>query len=367
MQAKASVITVVFGVLTALMVGCSDADPKLDSPVRMEGEIFGTFYEVTIADPLTRSRAEALEAGLLEELEAVDAAMSTYRDDSELMAFNEAPVGEWQTLSEELIEVLAVSEAVAEASGGAFDVTIGELVNLWSFGPEARPREVPDKGELQARLAKIGPDKLEVDVENLRAQRLSDVFVDLSGVAKGHATDRVASYLDSQDIDHYLVNIGGELLVKGYRDESETPWRIGVEVPDGSRRVAQHVLPLHDMSVATSGGYRNYFEEDGRRYSHTIDPRDGYPIRHNLASVSVLHRSNAWADAWATALLVLGPDEAMALASEHELKVLTLERDGDGWASQASPAFVDYFGKETVVEMKVALPDDMNSDEYKES
>lgn len=366
MQTKIFAVTA-FGLLATLLVGCSDADPKLDSPVQLEGEIFGTFYEVTIADPLTRSRVEELEAGFVGELEAVDAAMSTYRDDSELVAFNEAPIGEWQTLSGELIEVLAVSQAVAEASGGAFDVTIGGLVNLWSFGPEARPREVPDKRELQVRLAKIGPDKLEVDVENHRARRLSDVFVDLSGVAKGYATDRVAAYLDTQGIDHYLVNIGGGLVVKGYRDENGTPWRIGVEVPDGGRRVAQYVLPLHDMSVATSGDYRNYFEEDGRRYSHIIDPRDGYPIRHNLVSVSVLHRSNAWADAWATALLALGPDEAMSLAREHDLKVLTLERDEDGWASQVSPAFVDYFGKKAVADMKIALPDDMNNDGNKES
>ncbi|EPC00744.1 hypothetical protein L861_13210 [Litchfieldella anticariensis FP35 = DSM 16096] len=369
MQTKIFAVTA-FGLLATLLVGCSDADPKLDSPVQLEGEIFGTFYQVTIADPLTRSRVEELEADVVGELEAVDAAMSTYRDDSELMAFNEAPVGEWQILSEELIEVLAVSEAVAEASGGAFDVTIGGLVNLWSFGPEARPREIPEQSELQARLAEIGHDKLEVDVENRRARRLSDVFVDLSGVAKGHGTDRVASYLETQGIEHYLVNIGGELAVKGYRDGDETPWRVGVEVPDGSQRVAQHVLPLHDISVATSGDYRNYFEENGKRYSHTIDPRNGYPIRHKLASVSVLHPSNAWADAWATALLVLGPESAMALAREQDLKVLTLERTDNGWASRVSPAFVDYFGEETVTEMNIALPDDnmnMNGNGYKES
>lgn len=348
-----------------LLAGCSD--PQLDAPVRLEGDIFGTFYQVTIADPLTREQAETLEQGFGEVLEEVDASMSTYREDSELMAFNEAPIGEWRRLSDELIEVLVIGQAVSSASEGAFDVTVGGLVNLWSFGPEARPREIPDAAELEARLAEVGHDKLELDEENRRARRLGDIFVDLSGVAKGYGTDRVAAYLDAQGIEHYLVNIGGELIVKGYRDGDEAPWRIGVEVPDGRRQVAQHVLPLHDISVATSGDYRNYFEEDGQRFSHTIDPRNGYPIRHSLASVTVVHESNAWADAWATALLVSGPEAAMAMARERDLGVLTLVRDGDGWNSQASPAFVDFFGEAALADSGIALPDDeMNSDRDKE-
>jgi len=181
--------------LILLMAGCSERDRPLDSPVTLQGEIFGTFYQVTIADTLTQREANALEEGVQAELEAVDAAMSTWREDSELMAFNEAPLGEWQPLSDELIEVLAIGQAVADASDGAFDMTIGGLVNLWSFGPEARPREVPSAASLSARLAETGPDSLEVDEQARRARRLRDVFVDLSGVAKGHATDRVAAYL----------------------------------------------------------------------------------------------------------------------------------------------------------------------------
>lgn len=354
--------------LLLIVTGCSESDPELDSPVRLEGETFGTFYQVSISDSLTRSQAETLEAGMKEELEEVDAAMSTYRDDSELMAFNSAPVGEWQTLSRELIEMLRISKAVAEASDGAFDITIGGLVNLWSFGPEARPREAPSSSELEVRLAQVGHDKLEVDAEGRRARRLADIFIDLSGVAKGHGTDRLAAYLDRQGIDHYLVNIGGELSVRGYRDGEDDPWRVGVEVPDTrQQQVAQHVLPLHDMSVATSGDYRNYFEQDGQRFSHTIDPRDGYPIQHDLVSVSVLHPSNAWADAWATALLVLGPQEAMRVAEEQDLKILTLVRDGDGWTSKASAGFVAYFGEETLEGIQIERPEDTERLANKES
>ncbi|MCC5902087.1 MAG: FAD:protein FMN transferase [Halomonas sp.] len=336
---------------TFMLAGCSENDRPLDAPVRFEGAIFGSFYQVTVMDPLTQGEANALEEGFLAELESVDQAMSTYRDDAELIAFNEAPLNEWQPLSNELIEVLAISRSVSEESGGAFDITVGGIVNLWSFGPEARPEEVPSDTELNERLATIGYDAIDVDTHAMQARRTRDVFADLSGVAKGHATDRVAAYLDQQGIEHYLVNLGGDLISRGYRNkETQEAWRIGIEVPHAGPQQAQHVLPLENMSVATSGDYRNYFEVDGERYSHTIDPRTGRPVTHRLASVSVFHPSNAWADAWATALTVTGSDAGMQLALEHDLNVLMLVKDDEGqWRSLAAPAFVNYFG-DTVVE-----------------
>ncbi|MFQ3788679.1 FAD:protein FMN transferase [Halomonas sp. A29] len=337
--------------LGLLLTGCSENERPLESPVRLEGGIFGSFYQVTIADSLTQGQARELEEGLLEVLEQVDAAMSIYRDDSELMAFNQAPLEEWQPLSNELIEVLAISQSVSEASGGAFDVTIGGLVNLWSFGSEARPREVPDAETLQARLDEVGPHSVEIDENGMQARRLRDVFVDLGGVAKGHATDRVAAYLDGQSIEHYLVNLGGDLATRGYRDGEGEPWRIGVEAPLDDRQEATHIVPLHDITVATSGDYRNYFEENGQRFSHTIDPRTGYPIEHHVASATVAHPSNAWADAWATAMMVMGEEQGLALAREQGLKVLLLVRENESWNSLASPAFADYLGRELSDEM----------------
>ncbi|UYF99931.1 MULTISPECIES: FAD:protein FMN transferase [unclassified Halomonas] len=333
-----------------LLAGCSESDRPLDSPVRLEGGIFGTFYQVTIADPLTQGEAQSLEEGILAELEDVDQAMSTYRDDSELIAFNDAPLDEWQPLSNELIEVMAISQSVAEASNGAFDITVGELVNLWSFGPEARPQEIPSDQELEERLARIGFDAVEVDTQKMQARRVRDVFVDLSGVAKGHATDRVAAYLDKQGIDNYLVNLGGDLIARGHRVAAEQePWRIGIEVPRDGRPQAQHIIPLETLSVATSGDYRNYFEVDGQRYAHTLDPRTGRPVTHSLASVSVFHPSNAWADAWATALLVVGEEVGMQMAVDNDLSVLMLVSGDEGqWQSVASPAFVDYFGEDLI-------------------
>ncbi|OJA06180.1 FAD:protein FMN transferase [Halomonas sp. QHL1] len=336
------------------VAGCSESDRPLEPPVRFDGNIFGTFYQVTIMDPLTQGESLELEEGFKAELESVDQAMSTYRDDAELIAFNDAPLEEWQPLSNELIEVLAISQSVAAASHGAFDITVGDLVNLWSFGPGARPEEVPADDVLAGQLAQVGFDALEVDSQNMQARRIRDVFVDLSGVAKGHGTDRVAAYLEQQGLEHYLVNIGGELIARGLRDEEEqTPWQIGIEAPEDGQQRAQHIIPLESMSVATSGDYRNYFEADGQRFSHTINPRTGRPVTHQLASVSVFHPSNAWADAWATALLVVGEQEAMQLAIENNLKVLLLVRDNEQWRSIASPEFVNYFGETLVNELGI--------------
>ena len=340
--------------LTTLLSGCGE--PLREAPITLKGQIFGTYYQVILAEPMARDRVTELEAGLLGELEAVDASMSTYREDSELSAFNRAPVGEWQALSAPLIEVLEVSRGVAEASGGAFDITVGGLVNLWSFGPEARPEEVPPEELLQARLAQIGPDKVELDAEGGRARRLSDVYVDLSAVAKGYGVDRVGDYLASQGVEDFLVDIGGELILRGHRDGEAAPWRVGVEVPDERRQVAQYVLALTDLSVATSGDYRNYFEEGGQRYSHTIDPRTGRPVEHALASVTVLSASTAKADAWATALSVLGPQASLDTAHREGLAVLTLERDGAGWRSRVSPAFAERVGDAALDTLGIPRP-----------
>ena len=345
------------------MTACSSEEERqLESPVRFEGAIFGSFYQISIADPLTQGELSDIEEGFLEELQNVDKAMSTYRDDSELVAFNQAPVGEWQSLSPATVEVMAISQSVSEDSQGALDVTVGGLVNLWSFGPEAQPEEVPDDQTLEVRLETVGSDALEFDTDDNQAQRTRDVFVDLSAVAKGYAADQVADYLGQRGFEHYLVNLGGDLVAQGYRDpEEETPWRIGIEVPEDGRQTAQLVLPLSDMTVATSGDYRNYFEQDGQRFSHTIDPRTGRPITHGLASVSVFDDSNARADAWATALMVAGEQEGMAIAQANDLDVLMLVRDGEQWKSLASPGFAATFGEklldELTIEVVQAVPD----------
>jgi thiamine biosynthesis lipoprotein len=218
-------------------------------------------------------------------------------------------------------------------------------VNLWSFGPEHRPEEIPDTQELQKRLANSGYQYLELDADKQQVRRLKDFYIDLSAVAKGYAVDQVAAWLESQGVENYLVDIGGELIVGGER-KPEQPWRIGVEVPDGSLQQAHHILPLIDASIATSGDYRNYYELEGRRLSHTIHPKTGWPIDHNLASATVQHPSNAVADAWATAFMVMGVEESLETARRENIKALLISRKGETWETWLSEAMQEQLGSE---------------------
>ncbi len=326
----------------ALITACGDDAPPDETSTVLEGGAFGTFYQITLPGEWPEQELETLQAGIRGVLDEVDAGMSTYREDSDLNRLNRAPVGEWVSLPEPVVNVLAISQDVAAQTQGAFDVTVGALVNLWGFGPEGRPDRRPDTGQLEAALAETGITGLQVDSAGQRARRQGDFLVDLSGIAKGYGVDAVGRYLEHQGIDNYLVNIGGDLLAGG-RYSTQRTWRIGVEQPhDRDADDMPLIVPLENMAAATSGDYRNYFEEGGQRFSHILDPRTGEPVSHRLASVTVLHASSTWADAYATGLLVLGTEQALRVATEQDLKVTLISRRGDGFRTDNSPAMVSY-------------------------
>ena len=334
-----------FSLLLALLtlVACTEQQDK--QPVRLQGQIFGSFWLATLPDEWTPMQVKQLQAGIQGELDKVDASMSTYKPDSELNRFNQAPLGQWVDLSAELFEVFNLSQSIASLSQGAFDITVGGLVNLWNFGPEVRPEAIPETSLLKERLAASGYQYLELDNENQAARRLRDSSIDLSGVAKGYAVDKVAQWLRQQGVDNFLVNVSGEVIVAGQR-APEQAWRIGVEVPDGSQQKAHHILELTDESVATSGDYRNFYEFNGKRLSHTINPKTGSPVDHNLASVTVIHPSNAAADAWATAFMVLGTEASLNLANRENLKVLLISKEEGAWKTQVSNYLQQSLGAE---------------------
>lgn len=330
--------------LTAL-TACTGGDDGADRVTLLEGAIFGTFYQVTLPGERSEAESESLQAGIRERLDAVDAAMSTYRRDSELNRLNRTPVDEWMALSEALYRVLAMGLEASRETDGAFDVTVGGLVSLWGFGPEGRPRGVPPEVLINAHRALVGYHLLELDAERRAARRRADFFIDLSAIAKGHAIDDVGDYLDARGETRYLVTIGGDMLARGRRSDAR-PWRIGVERPDRDVAQAHHVLPLEDMAAATSGDYRNRFEDGGRRYSHIIDPRTGYPVEHRLASATVLHPSNTIANTWSTAMVVLGTDESLDLARRLDLKALLISRTDEGYRTHLSPALREHLGED---------------------
>ena len=328
-----------------VLIACSDPAPQRDTQV-LRGETMGTSYQVTLVAEVTEPGWEwplsqqEVQAQLDSRLRQINQWMSTYIDDSTLMRFNRAPQGDWQTLPEPLMEVLQVSQSVSERSDGAFDITVAQLVSLWGFGPEAQPEQVPDDENLAASLENLGFQHLELSGN--RARRLRDISLDLSGVAKGYGVDYLSRWLEQQGYRNYLVEIGGEVRLSGVSPRGDA-WRIGVEQPKLLQREGRKTLELSDIAMATSGDYRNYYERDGKRYSHTIDPRTGRPIDHNLASVTVLADTAAEADAWATAINVLGPEAGMAVAQREKLPVYIVVRKGESYTDRYSEAFKPYW------------------------
>lgn len=314
--------------LAGLFVGCN-GDEQF---TRYSGSTMGTYYQVT-------ARCATDVGPLIEEtLQAVNAEMSTYLPDSVLSRFNRAPVDEWFPVPAPLAEVVAASAELSRLSAGAFDVTVGPLVNLWGFGPEDGDGVPPDDA-ITAALDRIGHEALEVRLSPPALRKRAERYVDLSAIAKGHGVDRVAARLQDAGCQDLLVDVGGEVRGIG-SSPAQRPWRIGVEVPDpASRGGIQRIVRLADAGLATSGDYRNFIEAGGRRYSHTIDPRTGYPVDHGLASVTVLHESVMWADGYATLLSVLGPDAGMEFAAVHGLAALFVVRQENGFRERYTAAF----------------------------
>lgn len=311
---------------------------------RLTGQTMGTTWSASVVcrDDLTTPQ---LLAVIGDALEMVDSQMSAWRESSDLCRFNRTRRA-WQPLPPAFATVLACALDVAEQSNGAFDPTVGAMVDLWGFGPARRVAGVPDARALAAARTRYGWERIELDRAAARARQPGGVTLDLSGIAKGFAVDAVAASLDELGIESYLVEIGGELRGRGVKPDAQ-PWWVQLERPETPVAAGDPVyapdllLALCDSAVATSGDYRRGFAYDGRWYSHTIDGRTAAPVAHGLASVTVLAETCMLADAWSTALTVLGPDEGFALATRRGLTALFVARRASGPPVRATPAFLD--------------------------
>jgi len=319
-----------------VLAACGDSRlPQLE----LTGSAMGTTFKVLLVEPPDTLAATELEADIVASLGGVDDLASTWRDDSELSRFNANPSLDWIVASAKFCNVLDQALAVSRETGGAFDVTVGPLVNLWGFGPDGQILEPPSDEAIDAAMQNVGFDKIETDCdERLIRKTLPTLYVDLSGWAKGYAVDEVVRLLDTNGLENYLVEIGGEVRVSGHNSENHM-WAIAIEAPSTSERVPYAVLRITDTSVATSGDYRNYFAHDGQNYSHTIDTRTGRPVTHDLAAVTVLNPSTAYADAMATALLVLGPEAGPSLATKLGIAGYFLVRNQTGIREITTPVF----------------------------
>lgn len=271
-------------------------------------------------------------------LARVVAQMSTWEPDSDLCRFNRAPAGSWHGLATEFYTVLEHALALAERSGGAYDPTIGPAVELWGFGPAPSRDAAPARADVRAAWQRVGWRRLKLDAATRSALQPGGASVDLSSIAKGYAVDEVARALSSLGIGDALVEIGGELLGVGERPDGQ-PWRVAVRWPCGVPGETGPIVALRGLSVATSGDEFQRFESDGRRYSHTIDPRTGAPVPHALVSVSVLHAQCMQADALATALTVLGPQAGWEFAQAEGVAALFVRQADDGLEARMTAGF----------------------------
>lgn len=322
----------------ALLAACS----RTPEPLQLAGATMGTTYSATVSqlpDGVSRANVEAAIAAVLRE---ADEHLSGWNDRSELVRFNAHAGTDWQPVSSVLFEAVEQAQAVSRATNGTFDVTVGPLVRAWGFGARANPDpSAPSPDHLTQLLGDVGYTKLELRASPPAMRKATPgLEIDLDGIAPGWAVDRIAARFESLGIRDYLVELGGEVRARGMSPEGRR-WRVAVEVPRAGDRQAYAVIELDGVGVSTSGDYRDYREVDGRRISHTIDPRAGAPVAHGLASVTVVRESVAEADAWATALMVLGPQEGMALARREQLAVLFIRRGErpETFVAEETPGF----------------------------
>jgi thiamine biosynthesis lipoprotein len=336
------------GAFALLAAGCGRRESLVELPGTgahvIRGLTMGSTYTVKIASKtLSAAALAAAEQAVAAALGDVVAAMSHYEPGSELSRLNRQPVGEPIAVSPASFAVFEAAQRVHAASGGAFDVAIGRTVDAWGFGPSERPRRVlpPDAvREMQREMQhQHAGGAFALDARAGTITRQAPVLANLSGIAKGHGVDRAALALDALGLDGYMVEVGGEIRTRGRNAEGRA-WQLAIERPDAMPQQALLIVPLEGRSLATSGDYRNYFEQGGRRYSHEIDPASAEPVSHALASVSVVADDCTQADAWSTALFVLGPERGLAAAERLGLAAYFVLRRPDGsFAEMPTTAF----------------------------
>lgn len=299
----------------------------------------GTSFNVKVVAPPKDFDPDSLKTRISQLLAQVEKAMSTYDPDSELSRFNTHSGTGWYGVSRELCDVVAAAQRITLITDGAFDITVRPLVDLWGFGPDFSLDDVPSAQQVAATVQITGNRHLQTDCSKPALKKsLPELAVELSAYAKGYGVDRVARLIGDDGIRNYLVEIGGEIRAAG-TNSKDRPWSIAIESPQRESRSIARVVGLTDTAMASSGDYRNFFERNGRFYSHMIDPRSGYPVSHSAAAVTVIAETAALADGMATALLVLGPEKGLELAERNNVAALFQLRIDDSVQERMSTRF----------------------------
>ena len=331
---------VLISFLSILLIGTGlTANSRAEEVETIVGITMGTTYTIRLADVPAGTTSKGIQERIDERLAEFDLAMSTYNPKSELSRFNRSTSNDWFKVSPDTAKVVEFSRELAEQTDGKFDPTVGPLVNLWGFGPNKKVRRPPTDEAIAEAQKNVGYRHLAVrlDPPALR-KNISGLHVDLSAVAPGYGVDVIAELLEQIGVKAFMIEIGGEVRTRGRKPDG-SPWKIGIEDPDPTKTELKLIVPLEDESLATSGSYRNFFEFEGRKYSHTIDPSTGRPVEHQLATVTVRAPICMEADAYATAVSVLGPETGYDWAAKRGLAVFLVERVEEGYRDRASPGW----------------------------
>ena len=323
------------------LVAC-DGDGVRRRTTNFAGTTMGTTYSIKITELPRHIDRNALKLAADRILATVNHQMSNWRANSEISRFNAGASSDWLSVSDDTLGVIDEALRISRLSGGAFDPTSGPLVDLWGFGPTSDNRRVPPQNHIGAALGRTGFQHIRTSASQPAvAKAKAGVEITLCGIAKGFGVDKLAEHLDGEGIGHYLIEVGGELKARGHSPRRR-PWRVGIERPVPGRRAVQRIVQLDGNAIASSGNYRNFFDIDGMRFSHIIDPRTGQPVSHELASVTVIAPTAMQADALSTALMVLGPEAGLDMAEKQNLAALFTVKDGTRLAEIESSQFKPY-------------------------
>ena len=326
-----------------LLTGCDTKNTPPEGAttgVVLEGKTMGTYWRASLAGVDT-ARAETLRQQIQAQLDGDDRLLSTWKPDSALSRFNQSRSTAPWPVTPAMSDIVTESLRVGAKTHGAMDITVGPLVNLWGFGPDKQPVKTPDASQIAQAKAKTGLHHLTVinkaDQQWLQKD-IPDLYVDLSTVGEGYAADHLARLMEQQGISRYLVSVGGAVVTRGSNADGN-PWRVAIQKPTDQENAVQAVVDLNGHGISTSGSYRNYYELDGKRISHVIDPATGQPIQHKLVSVTVISPTALEADAWDTGLMVLGTEKAQQVAQENQLAVYMITKEDKGFSVWMSPQF----------------------------
>lgn len=327
-----------------LLAGCNDNEtrPQID----IEGKTMGTYYSVKISGAIPQSKQQ-LQQEIDALMEQANDDISTYRPNSVLSRFNQSHSGEPQPIPRGMADIILTAQRIGRDSAGAMDITVGPLVNLWGFGPDKHAAKIPSQQEIDAARANTGLQHLKLlsDSRGEWLQKdLPELYVDLSTLGEGYGVDQLVQLMERKGITNYLVSVGGAVSSRGVNGQNK-PWRVAIQKPTDKENAVQALVDLQGYGVSTAGSYRNYFELDGPRYSHVIDPTTGRPITHKLVSATVIAPTALEADGWDTGLMVLGAEKALKLAEEKHLAVYLITQTDKGFIAVMTPQFKAFLVK----------------------